>query len=244
MKEKYGFVYIWRDRKHNRYYIGCHWGYEDDGYICSSSWMRQAYKHRPNDFKRKILSRIYSNRFDLIDEEYKWLCMIKDNEISKKYYNLNNRKHNHWSSSNKYDDVINKIKKQLENEDKRKKLSEQKIGDKNPMKRKEVSEKVASKNRGRPSKLRGTYRTQEQKDHHSKMMKGKIPHNKGKKLTEEEKIKYKLFEKEKKKHQNKKYYYKPETNECKMFSLDEVIPDGFIRGRSKFNKKSKQNEMF
>lgn len=30
-EEKYGFVYIWRDRKYNRYYIGCHWGREDDG---------------------------------------------------------------------------------------------------------------------------------------------------------------------------------------------------------------------
>ena len=34
--EKYGFVYIWFDRKHKRYYIGCHWGHEDDGYVCSS----------------------------------------------------------------------------------------------------------------------------------------------------------------------------------------------------------------
>lgn len=45
MTEKYGFVYIWRDKKHNRYYIGCHWGTTDDGYICSSPWMKQAYKH-------------------------------------------------------------------------------------------------------------------------------------------------------------------------------------------------------
>ena len=25
MSEKYGFVYIWHDRKHKRYYIGSHW---------------------------------------------------------------------------------------------------------------------------------------------------------------------------------------------------------------------------
>ena len=37
-KVKYGFVYIWYDRKHHRYYIGCHWGTIDDGYICSSNW--------------------------------------------------------------------------------------------------------------------------------------------------------------------------------------------------------------
>jgi hypothetical protein len=49
-KEKYGFVYIWYDRKHKRYYIGCHWGHENDGYICSSSWMMKAYKRRPQDY--------------------------------------------------------------------------------------------------------------------------------------------------------------------------------------------------
>ena len=41
--EKYGFVYIWYDRKHKRYYIGSHWGSEDDGYICSSTHMNHAF---------------------------------------------------------------------------------------------------------------------------------------------------------------------------------------------------------
>ena len=54
---KYGFVYIWRDRKHARYYIGSHWGTEDDGYVCSSFWMKQAYKLRSEDFRRRILFR-------------------------------------------------------------------------------------------------------------------------------------------------------------------------------------------
>ena len=54
--EKYGFVYIWRDKKHNRYYIGCHWGTTDDGYLCSSNWMRDAYARRPGDFRRRILT--------------------------------------------------------------------------------------------------------------------------------------------------------------------------------------------
>lgn len=34
---KYGFVYLWFDRKHKRYYVGCHWGTTEDGYVCSSS---------------------------------------------------------------------------------------------------------------------------------------------------------------------------------------------------------------
>lgn len=93
---KYGFVYIWFDRKHKRYYIGSHWGTEDDGYICSSSWMKRAYNLRPNDFKRRILSRIYSNRNGLLDLEYRWLILIKPDELKTKYYNLKNYRISGW----------------------------------------------------------------------------------------------------------------------------------------------------
>ena len=92
--EKYGFVYIWFDKKHQRFYIGCHWGTEDDGYVCSSRWMRKAYKRRPEDFKRRILCKI-NNRDDLFDEEYKWLQQIKSKELGKRYYNITKHKHNH-----------------------------------------------------------------------------------------------------------------------------------------------------
>lgn len=97
---KYGIVYLWYDKKYKRYYIGCYWGTENDGYICSSSWMKKSYKKRPQDFKRKILSIIKTNKKDLLQEEYKWLSLIKEEELGKKYYNLNNHKFNHWSSDN------------------------------------------------------------------------------------------------------------------------------------------------
>jgi hypothetical protein len=96
--EKYGFVYIWLDRKHKRYYIGSHWGTEYDGYICSSTWMKQAYRHRPLDFKRKIIARIYSSKQDLINEENRWLAMIKPSEIKERYYNLRIHAFGHWSA--------------------------------------------------------------------------------------------------------------------------------------------------
>jgi hypothetical protein len=96
--EKYGFVYIWYDRKYKRYYIGSHWGTEDDGYICSSTWMKTSYLRRPNDFKRRIIKRVYESRSTLLDEEYKYLSMIKDEELKKKYYNLNKRQIQHWWS--------------------------------------------------------------------------------------------------------------------------------------------------
>jgi hypothetical protein len=93
---KSGFVYIWYDRKHKRYYIGSHWGTEDDGYICSSRWMRKAYNRRPYDFKRRIISRVIEERGDLLQEEYRWLQLISDNEIGSKYYNLTKHLNGHW----------------------------------------------------------------------------------------------------------------------------------------------------
>lgn len=88
-------MYIWYDRKNKRYYVGSHWGAENDGYICSSKWMSMAYLRRPHDFKRRILARVTTTRAELLDEEYRWLSMIKTHEIKVRYYNL--RTHvGHW----------------------------------------------------------------------------------------------------------------------------------------------------
>lgn len=95
--EKYGFVYIWFDRKHKRYYVGCHWGMEEDGYICSSSWMKRAVQLRPNDFKRRILKRVYTTRKDTFIEEQRYLNMINKDELGKRYYNLRNTVAYNWS---------------------------------------------------------------------------------------------------------------------------------------------------
>lgn len=95
-REKYGFVYIWRDRKHNRFYVGSHWGTEDDGYICSSPWMKQAHLHRPQDFKRRILARVYTTRKDLLNEELRYLLMIKPEEVRVRYYNIHIKANGHW----------------------------------------------------------------------------------------------------------------------------------------------------
>jgi hypothetical protein len=96
MKNDYGFVYIWFDKKKKRYYIGSHWGTEDDGYICSSDWMLNSKKRRPEDFKRRVISKIYTNRQDLFLKEQEWINLIKPEEISKRYYNLQLRVH-HWA---------------------------------------------------------------------------------------------------------------------------------------------------
>jgi hypothetical protein len=89
MQKKYGFVYLWFDRKHKRYYVGSHWGTENDGYVCSSIWMRKSHTRRPNDFKRRILKRLTTSRSELLTEEQRWLNMIKPTEKKIRYYNLN-----------------------------------------------------------------------------------------------------------------------------------------------------------
>lgn len=97
MQEKYGFVYIWYDRKHKRFYIGSHWGTETDNYVCSSLWMKRSQKRRPQDFKRRVLQYVYDREVITI-EEHKWLDLIKDEELGKKYYNLSKHKPGHWST--------------------------------------------------------------------------------------------------------------------------------------------------
>lgn len=85
--EKFGFIYIWFDKKHKRYYLGRHWGTETDGYVCSSNWMRDSFNRRPEDFKRRIVSRVYTCQDDLVIEEQKWLNFIKKDEVGVRYYN-------------------------------------------------------------------------------------------------------------------------------------------------------------
>lgn len=89
--EKFGFVYLWFDRRYSRFYLGCHWGHENDGYICSSPSMREAYRRRKEDFRCKILSRVYTNRHDLLTEEQRFLDMIKPEDFGKKFYNINTK---------------------------------------------------------------------------------------------------------------------------------------------------------
>lgn len=60
--------------------------------------MIKAYTKRPQDFRRRILKRIYTTRKDLYEEETRWLQMIKPQEVKVKYYNFQ-RIANHWSAS-------------------------------------------------------------------------------------------------------------------------------------------------
>jgi len=107
--KKHGFVYLWYDRKHHRYYIGSHWGSEQDGYVCSSSWMKRAYRLRPHDFRRRILVKELSSPYDMFQEEQRWLDMIKPEEMRVRYYNLCKFAKNHWRTSNDVGSTVEKI---------------------------------------------------------------------------------------------------------------------------------------
>ena len=110
-----GFVYIWYDRKHKRFYVGSHWGNPDDGYVCSSQWMKRAYGRRPQDFKRRIISTIETTHRDLLQEEQRWLQMIKQERYKKKrYYNISLKTEHHWLNNEETaKSVAEKISKTL-----------------------------------------------------------------------------------------------------------------------------------
>lgn len=84
--EKEGFIYLWYDKKNKMYYLGCHWGNVNDGYICSSNRMRDALRRRPQDFKRRIIQKGISKE-NLLSIEHKWLSLITESELGTKYYN-------------------------------------------------------------------------------------------------------------------------------------------------------------
>ena len=147
--EKYGFVYIWYDRKHKRFYIGSHWGTEEDGYICSSSWMTRAYNRRPEDFKRRILGRT-NERKQLNEAEHRWLQMINEEELGTRYYNLKNHRFGHWSLDDNSVCVIEKMANSL-----RKRAA--------AMTEEERKLEYGGKWRGKPSPFKGKTHTEETK---------------------------------------------------------------------------------
>ena len=188
--EKYGFVYLWRDRKYNRYYIGSHWGNPNDGYICSSNNMRHNYRNRKTDFKRRIIAKITTNRTDLLKEEQRWLNMIKSTE---KYYNINI-----WTSNPplKQPPPWNKGKIDVYTEETKEKMRQMKLGRsawnkgiKTGPQKDETKIKRANSNRGKKrseetkQKMRlaqlGKHPTEESKEKNRLWHLGRIPWNKG-----------------------------------------------------------------
>lgn len=108
--KKYGFVYVWYNRWKKKFYVGCHWGSENDGYVCSSKLMREAYKRNPEYFKRRVIQRHHGTRQELLEIEHRWLQLIADVDLGNKYYNLSKKHFGHWTTSPDSRSVAQKIK--------------------------------------------------------------------------------------------------------------------------------------
>jgi hypothetical protein len=86
-QDYFGFVYLWFDRRHRRYYLGSHMGDVNDKYVCSCNSMREAHRRHPGDFRRRIIW--YCPVDDLTElrrEEQRLLQTLRDDEVSKKGY--------------------------------------------------------------------------------------------------------------------------------------------------------------
>lgn len=168
--EKYGFIYLWYDKKHKRFYIGCHMGHADDSYICSSSWMKKAYKKRPGDFKRRILETNIPRNL-LYEREHYWLSMIKETEIGKRYYNLSTAKKGHWNILENKEEINNRrklaiseaIKNKWQDEDYQKKM-------------RGVSKPISDSHR---ESMKGKVGVYVRSEEHKQKLKDKVPWNKG-----------------------------------------------------------------
>ena len=90
-----GFVYRWTDNSNGMYYIGCHKGDPNDGYIGSGKWFKSAYDKRPESFSREVL--YVGEHFAELEE---FMLIELDASRDEKSYNLINacRGQNEFSS--------------------------------------------------------------------------------------------------------------------------------------------------
>jgi len=165
-----GFIYLWFDRKHKRYYVGCHMGAENDGYVCSSSWMKKAYKRRPEDFRRKILEKNITREL-LYEREHYWLSMIKQTEIGSRYYNLSVAKKGHWNLSENKDEINKKRKLAISAAIRNKWQDETYL-----KKQKGISRPHSESHR---ESMKGKVGVYVRSEEHKQKLKGKVPWNKG-----------------------------------------------------------------
>jgi hypothetical protein len=82
------FVYLWKNKRNRKMYVGSHEGELDDGYIGSGVHFKKAYKKEPENFERVILS-VWETREEMMKAEE--LYLIENNcANSDIYYNLCN----------------------------------------------------------------------------------------------------------------------------------------------------------
>jgi hypothetical protein len=82
-----GFIYLWRDKLRNMYYVGSHIGDSSGSYISSSKWFNGEQQYRPHDFRRRIL--VDNVPIDQLRKmEYALIATIHDDQFGVRYYNI------------------------------------------------------------------------------------------------------------------------------------------------------------
>lgn len=241
--EDYGFVYLWRDRKKNKYYVGCHWGNVADGYICSSKWMRDAYRYRPKDFKRRVIAIVNTNKVDLLEEEFKWLSQIGNSELGKKYYNLRNFHFSHWSTNDQTNKTVGAKISAKANRPEIKEAYSKRMKANNPMHIPGVAIANGLKQRGREPWNKGLTKelcpeVARRGREHSKKMKGNMPTpwNKGREMNPEYKTRMKKMQ------SNKMWAWNKKTDQMIHLNVNDEIPEGFVRGRRPLSEETKRKK--
>lgn len=262
MQEKYGFVYLWFDKKRKKYYLGSHWGTENDGYICSSNSMRQAYKRRPGDFRRRILSRIISSRKDTFIKEGEWLSLIKVEELGRKYYNFKNKIYDKtWYID---EDKKKSVGEKISRANKGKKQTKKRVyTEEGLLKVKENTRKIQKLRTYGPATIETRKKQSDsrleyfenggERINSGTWKKGQKPWNHGKKLSDETRQKLseshkghvqseETKEKRRKKLTGRIFIHNKFTLECKMILESELkiyLNNGFDLGRPKIKKSEK-----
>ena len=78
------FVYLWRDRLFNRYYLGYHNG-NDPYYRCSSKIVKKELRVRPEDFTRRIIKKGPVKEMSMLERK---LLQKRKHHFGNRYYNL------------------------------------------------------------------------------------------------------------------------------------------------------------
>jgi hypothetical protein len=78
------FVYLWRDRLFNRYYLGYHNG-NDPYYRCSSKIVKKELRVRPQDFTRRIIKKGFMKEMSMLERR---LLQKRKHHFGNRYYNL------------------------------------------------------------------------------------------------------------------------------------------------------------
>ena len=176
MKIITGYIYLIIDLLTGKKYVGQH-RYDkpelDPNYHGSGRIIKRLYKKRPETLKMEYIKTCYSE--EELDEWEKYFIFVYDT-LHPNGYNLEKGGRGGVPS-----DVT------------KKKLSESRKGENNPMFGKHLSDetrkKISEAKKGRTPPNKGKSMSEEQKRKLSEVLKGKVPPNKGKSMSEEQKRK-------------------------------------------------------